>query len=42
MAKEPSKTPELQQWLTVITTYEKQFKKWETRVEKIEKRYRDE
>lgn len=30
------------QWLNVIAVYEREFKKWEGRVEKILKRYRDE
>lgn len=33
---------ELQDWLDCISTYEREFKKWEGRVEKILKRYRDE
>src|SRR3954463_3409718 len=33
---------ELQGWLDSISTYEREFKKWEGRVEKILKRYRDE
>ena len=35
-------TEELQEWLDAISTYEREFKKWEGRVEKIVKRYRDE
>lgn len=33
--------PEVTQWLGRISTYEKTFKKWESRVDKILKRYRD-
>ena len=33
---------ELQHWLDAISTYEREFKKWEGRVDKILKRYRDE
>ena len=33
---------ELQSWLDAISSYEREFKKWEGRVEKILKRYRDE
>jgi hypothetical protein len=33
---------ELQDWLDAISTYEREFKKWEGRVDKILKRYRDE
>lgn len=32
----------LAKYLSVISTYEKEFKKWETRTQKILKRYRDE
>ncbi len=32
---------QVQQWNNAIAKYEKDFKKWETRVEKILKRYRD-
>ena len=32
----------LSKYLSVISTYEKEFKKWETRTQKILKRYRDE
>lgn len=41
MAKElPNQ--EVQEWINAITAYERTFKKWEGRVEKILKRYRDE
>lgn len=33
--------PELQKWLDVVSSYENEFKKWEGRVTKILKRYRD-
>src|SRR4051812_23354348 len=32
----------VQQWVNTIATYEREFKKWETRTERILKRYRDE
>ena len=35
-------TTELKSWLDSVSSYERVFKKWETRVEAIEKRYRDE
>ena len=35
-------TNKLSKYLSAISTYEKEFKKWETRTEKILKRYRDE
>lgn len=34
--------PDVQKWLGHIAAYEKEFKKWESRVDKILKRYRDE
>ena len=34
--------PEVQTWLNHIAEYEREFKKWEGRTEKIIKRYRDE
>lgn len=37
-----AKTPLVQKWTTAIAAYEKDFKPWETRGEKILKRYRDE
>ena len=36
------RTDEMRKLLGVITTYDKEFKKWCTRVEKILKLYRDE
>lgn len=41
-AKSEGVTSELQEWLDAISTYEREFKKWEGRVDKILKRYRDE
>lgn len=41
-AKTEGVSEELQGWLDSISTYEREFKKWEGRVEKILKRYRDE
>lgn len=35
-------TADLQSWLDDVSTYDREYKKWETRVEKILKRYRDE
>ncbi len=35
-------TPLVQKWNNAISAYEKDFKKWEARVDKILKRYRDE
>lgn len=35
-------TPEVQKWLDHFAAYERQFKKWDSRVDKIGKRYRDE
>ena len=35
-------TTELKSWLDSVSSYERAFKKWETRAERIEKRYRDE
>ena len=35
-------TPELKGWLDDVSSYERTFKRWETRVEAILKRYRDE
>lgn len=34
-------TQDVQKWLEMIATYENTFKKWESRVDKILKRYRD-
>lgn len=44
MAKDKAKEadPLVQEWLTCIASYEREFKKWEQRVEKITKRYKDE
>ena len=39
MAAKPE--PDLQHWLDVISNYDNEFKKWEARVAKILKRYRD-
>lgn len=41
MAKKDSPDSEIQEWLNAIAAYERTFKKWEGRVEKILKRYRD-
>jgi hypothetical protein len=41
MAKEKEKDPTVTGWLNTIASYEKDFKKWEARVDKILKRYRD-
>lgn len=38
---EITRTPEVDRYLGYITAYEKAFKKWVTRSEKIEKRFRD-
>lgn len=38
---DPIISSEVQKWENHIKTYEREFKKWETRVEKIVKRYRD-
>lgn len=35
------KAKSLQEWLNVVSTYEREFKTWEGRTEKIIKRYRD-
>ena len=32
---------ELQKWLTTVSTYDNEFKKWESRTQKIIRRYRD-
>jgi hypothetical protein len=40
--KDESKSEELNEWLEHIATYEQEFKKWETRGQKILKRYKDE
>lgn len=42
MAEKPQTDPLAQQWINTIAVYEREFKKWEGRVEKIVKRYRDE
>ena len=42
MARRKEVSTEVQRYLGVIATYEREFKSWETRVEKILKRYRDE
>ena len=42
MARKQTENTEAQRYLGVIATYEREFKSWETRVEKILKRYRDE
>jgi hypothetical protein len=39
---EDKKTPQVQKWLETIAEYDREFKKWESRVTKIVKRYRDE
>lgn len=36
------KEPAVEKWLHRITTYEREFKKWESQTDKILKRYRDE
>ncbi len=36
-----ARAPLVQRWITAISAYEKDFKKWEGRVERILKRYRD-
>lgn len=41
MAEPLVRAPELQRYLDIVADYEREFKKWETRVEKITKRYRD-
>lgn len=41
MAKQKSASPEVQTWLDRISDYENEFEKWEGRVEKLLKRYRD-
>lgn len=41
MAKKDTPDQEVQKWLNHIAAYERTFKKWEGRVEKILKRYRD-
>ncbi len=41
MAQEEQKATEVSEWLGTIAAYEREFKKWETRVERILKRYRD-
>lgn len=38
---EPKKEPTVQKWLQAISLYERDFKKWEHRTEKILKKYRD-
>ena len=42
MARVKPKSNEVQKWLGIIKSYETEFKPWETRVDKILKRYRDE
>jgi hypothetical protein len=42
MARKTEVDPVAKQWIDTISTYEREFKKWETRVERITKRYRDE
>lgn len=42
MADKPQTDPLAQQWINTIAVYEREFKKWEGRVDKITKRYRDE
>lgn len=45
MAKRPAAAaiePEVQKWIKAIADYEREFKRWEGRVEKILKKYRDE
>lgn len=37
----PKVDPEVKIWIDAISAYERQFKKWETRSEKIVKKYRD-
>jgi hypothetical protein len=41
MAKKDSPDSEVTEWLNTISAYDRTFKKWEGRVEKILKRYRD-
>ena len=41
MAKVSEVTSEVQQYLDMFSQYEKEFAKWEGRVDKILKRYRD-
>ena len=38
---EKIKDPGVQRYLDVMSTYDREFKRWEGRVEKIIKRYRD-
>ena len=42
MAVPVTKDPIAEQWIKTIAVYEREFKRWEGRVEKILKRYRDE
>ena len=43
MAKSATKaTSEVQKWLGIIKAYDTEFERWEKRVEKLLKRYRDE
>lgn len=41
MTQELVYTPQVQKYLDIIAEYEREFKKWEARVDKITKRYRD-
>ena len=41
MADKAVKSPEVQKWTSAIALYEREFKKWESRTEKIIKRYKD-
>ena len=42
MAKKEAPDTRVQEWINAISAYERTFKKWEGRVDKILKRYRDE
>lgn len=42
MADQPKLDPVYQQWVKAIADYDREFKRWDGRVEKILKRYRDE
>lgn len=42
MAKKPAVSADVQKWINQITAYEREFGKWEKRVDKILKRYRGE
>ncbi len=38
---EPLKTPDVEKYLTIVSAYDTEFKKWEGRTKKIIKKYRD-